>query len=262
MSMLGKNWDDLPSRLASASILFLISATCIYLGGEFFKFFIILLVGIMHWELGKMLTPTSKQAFWFSAYLSSAVTFYLISSESNLWSTLFLAVNFYFQRYFFHHNKNFGAFYSLALIICGYIFYDVRINFGLYHATWLIGIVVLTDIAGYLIGRLIGGPKILPRISPNKTWSGVLGGWLAAGIFAWLFVHNVVPQNLFINFIVFSIVLSVAAQVGDLAQSHLKRISKVKDSSNLLPGHGGFMDRFDGFIGATVVIGLFFEWVI
>ena len=101
-------------------------------------------------------------------------------------------------------------------------------NLGLYHATWLIGIVMLTDIAGYLIGRLIGGPKVLPRISPNKTWSGVLGGWLAAGIFAWLFVHNVVPQNLFFNFIVFSVVLSVAAQVGDLTQSHLKRISKVK----------------------------------
>ena len=88
-------------------------------------------------------------------------------------------------------------------------------------------------------------------------------GWMVSG---WNFCMAFCPQrcarNLFINFIVFSIVLSVAAQVGDLAQSHLKRISKVKDSSNLLPGHGGFMDRFDGFIGATVVIGLFFEWVI
>ena len=100
MNIIGKSWDDLPSRLASASILFLISATCIYLGGQFFKFFIILLVGIMHWELGKMLTPTSKQAFWFSANLSSAVTFYLISSERNLCSRLFLASNFYFKSHF------------------------------------------------------------------------------------------------------------------------------------------------------------------
>jgi phosphatidate cytidylyltransferase len=70
------------------------------------------------------------------------------------------------------------------------------------------------------------------------------------------------PQNLFIVFVAFSIILSVAAQIGDLIQSHLKRISNVKDSSNLLPGHGGFMDRFDGFIGATFVIGFLFEWII
>ena len=195
-------------------------------------------------------------------FLSSYVSFHLLGSESYFWSSLVLLFNFYFQRHFFHHNKNFGGFYSLALIICGSIFYDVRLELGIYHTVWLVGIVVLTDTAGYLTGRFIGGPKVLPRVSPNKTWSGVLGGWLAAGVFAWLFVDHVVPQNLFITFIAFSIVLSVAAQIGDLIQSHLKRIREVKDSSNLLPGHGGFMDRFDGFIGATVVIGFTFEWIL
>lgn len=257
-----KTWHDLPLRIASAIILISISATCVYFGGQLFTCFIILLVGIMHWELGKMLTPMSKQALWFSAFLSSYVSFHLLGSDSYFWSALVLLFNFYFQRHFFHHNKNFGGFYSLALIICGSIFYDVRLELGIYHTVWLVGIVVLTDTAGYLTGRFIGGPKVLPRVSPNKTWSGVLGGWLAAGVFAWLFVDHVVPQNLFITFIAFSIVLSVAAQIGDLIQSHLKRIREVKDSSNLLPGHGGFMDRFDGFIGATVVIGFTFEWIL
>ena len=120
---------------------------------------------------------------------------------------------------------------------------------------------MVTDTAGYIIGRAVGGPKVFPRISPKKTWSGVLAGWLAVGIFSWCFVENVAPQNLFFTFVSVSILLSVAAQIGDMIQSHLKRKNAVKDSSNLLPGHGGFMDRFDGFIGATVVTGLVFEWI-
>ena len=170
-------------------------------------------------------------------------------------------MNFYFQKNFFNHNRYFGAFYSLAVIVCGVIFYSVRLEFGLSHTIWLIGIVVVTDTAGYLIGRIIGGPKVFPRISPKKTWAGVLAGWFGVALFSWLFVENVAPQSLFIKFVSISIILSVSAQIGDMIQSHLKRKSDVKDSSGLLPGHGGFMDRFDGFVGAMVVTGLIFEWI-
>ena len=113
---------------------------------------------------------------------------------------------------------------------------------------------------GALTG-IIGGPKVFPRISPKKTWAGVLAGWFAVGFFSWLFVENIAPQSLFFKFISISILLSVSAQIGDMIQSHLKRRSDVKDSSGLLPGHGGFMDRFDGFVGAMVVTGLIFEWI-
>ena len=75
-------------------------------------------------------------------------------------------------------------------------------------------------------------------------------------MFSWSFDENVAPNNLFFTFVSISILLSVAAQIGDMIQSHLKRKNDVKDSSSLLPGHGGFMDRFDGFIGSTVVTGL------
>ena len=255
------NWHDLRLRLVSASFLLFISAFCIYFGNYLFTFFIISLIGVMHWELGKMLSPMSVQAMWFSAFLSMFMTFCLLASNSVLWPVLLLWINFYFQRHFFHHSRNFGAIYSLAVIVCGIIFYRVRLEFGLYHTIWLIGIVVVTDTAGYLIGRIIGGPKIFPRISPKKTWAGVLAGWFAVGLFSWLFVENIAPQSLFIKFVSISIILSVSAQIGDMIQSHLKRKSDVKDSSGLLPGHGGFMDRFDGFVGAMVVTGLIFEWI-
>ena len=255
------NWHELRLRLVSASFLLFVSAFCIYFGNYFFTLFIISLVGVMHWELGKMLSPMSVQAMWFSAFLSMLSTFYLLTSTSILWPILILLINFHFQRNFFHHSRNFGASYSLAVIVCGIIFYRVRLEFGLYHTVWLIGIVVVTDTAGYLIGRIIGGPKVFPRISPKKTWAGVLAGWFAVALFSWSFVENVAPQSLFIKFVSISIILSVSAQVGDMIQSHLKRRSDVKDSSGLLPGHGGFMDRFDGFVGAMIVSGLMFEWI-
>ena len=255
------DWNDLQPRLISGLFLLCVSGVCIYLGGYFFTLFLVLLVGVMHWELGVMLSPMSKQAMWFSAIFSIISTFYLMGSQSPAWSLLILLVNFQFQKNFFHHNSNFGALYSAAVIICGIVFYKVRLDFGLLHTVWLIGIVVVTDTAGYVIGRTVGGPKVFPRISPKKTWSGVLAGWLAVGIFSWSFVGNVAPKNLFLPFVSISIVLSAAAQIGDMIQSHLKRKSAVKDSSNLLPEHGGFMDRFDGFIGATVVTGLVFEWI-
>ena len=255
------NWHDLRLRLVSASFLLFISAFCIYFGNYLFTLFIISLVGVMHWELGKMLSPMSAQSMWFSAFLSMFSTFCLLESNSVLWPPLILLMNFYFQKNFFHHSRNFGAVYSLAVIVCGIIFYRVRLEFGLYHTVWLIGIVVVTDTAGYLIGRIIGGPKIFPRISPKKTWAGVLAGWFAVGLFSWSFVENIAPQSLFIKFISISIILSVSAQIGDMIQSHLKRRSDVKDSSGLLPGHGGFMDRFDGFVGTMVVTGLIFEWI-
>ena len=255
------NWYDLRLRLISASFLLIISAFCIYFGNYLFTLFIISLVGVMHWELGKMLSPMSVQAMWFSAFLSMLSTLCLLASDSFLWPILILLMNFHFQKNFFHHSRYFGAFYSLAVIVCGIIFYRVRLEFGLYHTVWLIGIVVVTDTAGYLIGRIIGGPKVFPRISPKKTWAGVLAGWFAVGLFSWFFVENVAPQSLFIKFVSISIILSVSAQLGDMIQSQLKRRSDVKDSSGLLPGHGGFMDRFDGFVGAMVVTGLIFEWI-
>ena len=208
-----------------------------------------------------MLSPMSEQAMWFSAALSVVVTFFLLMLDSLFWQIIFLLINFLFQRHFFHHTRGFGTFYSLAVIICGTIFYSIRVEFGLYHSVWLIGIVVVTDTAGYLIGRIVGGPKVFPRISPKKTWSGVLAGWCAVGLFSWSFVENIAPQILFFKFISISILLSVSAQIGDMVQSKLKRMSDVKDSSGLLPGHGGFMDRFDGFVGTMVVTGLIFEWI-
>jgi phosphatidate cytidylyltransferase len=122
---------------------------------------------------------------------------------------------------------------------------------------YAIGLVVVTDSLGYLVGKTLGGPKFWPRISPNKTWSGILGGWVGAMIFAY-YTHAYMPEG-FVRlwfFVTSAMVLSFASQLGDMLESALKRRMGVKDSSNIIPGHGGVLDRFDALlaVGALYVI--------
>lgn len=124
---------------------------------------------------------------------------------------------------------------------------------GLLLAFWALGLVWATDIGAYFAGRSIGGPKLAPRISPGKTWSGLAGGVVAALAFGFL-LH--VLAGLPIRLAAASGVLAVVAQAGDLFESWLKRRAGVKDSGTLLPGHGGLLDRLDGAVAAAPLAAL------
>ncbi len=118
---------------------------------------------------------------------------------------------------------------------------------------WLLLLVWATDIGAYAFGRLIGGPLLLPVVSPKKTWAGLLGGMLCAGLAGWGvaaglgFGH---PVALALS----SAVLAVVAQAGDLLESWVKRRWGVKDSSGIIPGHGGVLDRVDGLLAAAAAV--------
>ena len=111
---------------------------------------------------------------------------------------------------------------------------------------WLVLIAWLTDIGGYIFGKLFGGPKLI-KISPNKTWSGALGS-LILSQFACLifFLDNSYKINF--NIFFYQFLLSITGQIGDILMSYIKRINDKKDTSNFIPGHGGFLDRVDGLI--------------
>ena len=127
---------------------------------------------------------------------------------------------------------------------------------GLISLGWLLAVVWTTDIAAYFCGRLIGGPKLWPRVSPNKTWSGALGGAILATL-AGVLVLRVAGIDSFLYAAPVAFVVSVASQGGDLFESSMKRRFGVKDSSHLIPGHGGLMDRLDGFIvGAALALAI------
>ena len=117
---------------------------------------------------------------------------------------------------------------------------------------WLFAVVWATDIGGYLAGKSIGGPKLAPSISPNKTWAGFFGGTLLAAGAAAAFVPFAGGAGL--KLAGFGILLSIASQAGDLLESAVKRHFAVKDSGTIIPGHGGIFDRLDGLLVAAPVL--------
>lgn len=124
--------------------------------------------------------------------------------------------------------------------------------FGLETAIWLVLVVVATDVGGYFAGRVFGGPRLAPTLSPRKTWSGLAGGlalaFLIGGLFSWATTGTYAEEVC-----VVSLAAAFVAQAGDLAESAFKRRFGVRDSGRLLPGHGGALDRLDGLTAATLV---------
>ena len=120
---------------------------------------------------------------------------------------------------------------------------------GLVATLFIFAVVWATDILAYFIGRALKGPKLAPRISPGKTWSGAIGGAIS-GVIAGSAIASIVFYSLSVWTLAFALLLSVASQVGDLFESFIKRRFGVKDSSHLIPGHGGVMDRVDGLVFA------------
>jgi len=126
---------------------------------------------------------------------------------------------------------------------------------GFLAMVFLFAIVWATDIVAYFVGRSLGGPKLLPRVSPKKTWSGAFGGTLAAMVLTIAIARTLSLSGL-LALTLLAVLLSVFAQIGDLFESFLKRKFGAKDSSQLIPGHGGLMDRLDGFVSAAVLAAL------
>jgi phosphatidate cytidylyltransferase len=144
-----------------------------------------------------------------------------------------------------------GIVYAVALpVACILLRADAQYGFAailfLFAVTWA------TDILAYFVGRLVGGPKLWQRISPNKTWSGAIGGVCGAIAAGLAVTHSAgIANSLAVSTL--ALLLSVASQAGDLFESALKRRFGVKDASHLIPGHGGIMDRLDGFLAAAVL---------
>jgi phosphatidate cytidylyltransferase len=170
-------------------------------------------------------TASTFEEAWlgFAAVAATAIVVLLASRRLSLgWGTLYVGIP------------------SFALLVIAWA--DVTLVFWLMLVTWA------TDIFAYFAGRSIGGPKLAPRISPNKTWAGLIGGMAGAAVVgalaAWLFgISAELPDFLWLG-----APMGLLAQLGDLYESRVKRRLGVKDSGTLLPGHGGVLDRLDGLL--------------
>lgn len=131
---------------------------------------------------------------------------------------------------------------------------------GLQATLYLLLCVWASDTGAYFSGRLIGGPKLMPKVSPSKTWSGFLGA-IASSALVGLIFAAAQPLVSMQRCIVTAALIAIVSQAGDLVESSLKRRFGVKDTSSLIPGHGGFMDRVDGLIAAAIFAGILGTWM-
>ncbi len=146
---------------------------------------------------------------------------------------------------------------GLGVLYCGLPVYALLLirhePDGIRNALWALSLVWATDIGAYFAGRSIGGPKLAPTISPNKTWAGLIGGLIVATIVALALqaFYQLPPR-----FVIATPLLAILAQAGDLYESWLKRRAGVKDSGSVIPGHGGVLDRLDGLVPVLPVAAL------
>jgi len=181
-----------------------------------------------------------------SIILLPLVLFFLLSGS--LYLNFFTIICFLVATYEWHKITKQKNIKILGLIFLIFSFYTFNVIGNGYFWPMVLLICISTDIGGYIFGKIFGGPK-LTKISPNKTYAGTIGGYLLSliSLSYYLSLTNIVIT---IEFLITTILLSTVSQVGDIIISHFKRLSKVKDTGRIIPGHGGLLDRIDGMIFA------------
>lgn len=259
--MAGGKWADLTKRVLSALVLLAIAAALLLAEGIALRLLVSTLTGITIWELARMTgwrhPDMHRTLFGRSRPLGLAVlgglAVYLGLSGALPGGELVLLVPVLAGLPgALARDRIAWVLFSLAIMVVGYQLVVFREAWGTLFLLWVIGIVIISDTAGYFAGRMIGGPKFWPKISPKKTWSGTVAGWIGAAIWGAALAYLTGRNPVLLALV--SVPISLAGQLGDIAESWLKRRVGVKDSSNLIPGHGGFMDRFDALSGAVLAV--------
>ena len=243
-------WSDLMIRLGSAALMVVIGLLALLFGGHVFHVIVAVICGLMMWELVRMVAPLNGPLALQLGGLSALASFIAIYIPTGFALPLLLLPAFAgFAA--LTRNRVIYMVFSVMVLLAGFGMMSVRDDLGFTWMLWLIVVVVATDALGYFAGRMIGGPKFWPAVSPKKTWSGTAFGWLGAAIVGWGFA---VYTGASMELIGISVAIAMASQMGDIAESAIKRMMGVKDSSSLIPGHGGVLDRFDGMLGAAVFL--------
>ncbi|MEL6316860.1 MAG: phosphatidate cytidylyltransferase [Pseudomonadota bacterium] len=255
-----EGFEDLPRRLLSGLVLGAVATAAIIFGALWFALFVSVIVGVMAWEYRSILT-SNDGGFWRRDLffpLLVALCPMIAHVEGELTPALLLLAGAAIATAGIERGEGRDWRWTTpGLVLLGsagacLVVLRAQPLYGLETVVWLVAVVVATDVGGYFAGRLLGGPKLAPVLSPKKTWAGLVGGvTLAALVGAWFSAAT--SGTYFEEVSLVSMVAAVVAQGGDLAESAVKRRFGVKDSSGLIPGHGGALDRFDGLLAATLV---------
>ena len=250
--------SELALRICSALVLVPLAIGTAYVGGwPFVVFWGAAALGVL-WEWSALVAGLDRRSVLMAGAGSIALALALVVTDHHLAAVIVLAMGTLGtaalapaeRRAFVAGGIPYAGALGVAPIVLRSDSHD-----GFLAMIFLFAIVWATDIVAYFVGRAVGGPKLMPQVSPKKTWSGALGG-TAAAIVAALAVAKAAALTGLFAIAMLAVIFSVLAQGGDLFESFLKRRFGAKDSSRLIPGHGGLMDRLDGFVAAAVVAAL------
>jgi phosphatidate cytidylyltransferase len=251
-----KKPSDLAPRVASALVMVGLALATLWAGGLWFHLFWLAAGAAIVWEFQAMIDAPNRAlrvAFGAAALAAAAA---LTANLAIEWALAAALVGALAAGAAAGRGKGVwaatGVLYACALVMATTLLRDSMFR-GFESIVWLFAVVWTTDVMAYFGGRMIGGPKLWPRVSPSKTWSGFVTG-VSCGAVAGL---AVAPIGSTIPYVAaLSLVAAMVSQGGDLFESSVKRRFGVKDSSNLIPGHGGVMDRLDGFLAAAAFAAL------
>ncbi|HEX5184443.1 MAG TPA: phosphatidate cytidylyltransferase [Allosphingosinicella sp.] len=262
-----KGPSDLTTRFATAIVLVAIAVSAIYIGGGLFRLLVAIVAGLMLYEWAGL--HKVGRIWWIAGIVLLAAALLILSAQlfppdtvdyvegigdsiiseslQPVWigfgiiAGIGVLLGAASRRLAMATGFIYIGIPTFALIVVEWARYDI--------VYWLMLVTWATDICAYFAGRGIGGPKLAPSISPNKTWAGLIGGMAGAlivgGLFAW-------AVDLEMPFLYLGALMAVLAQLGDLYESWVKRRAGAKDSSSLIPGHGGVLDRLDGLLPVIV----------
>ncbi|MGB3147582.1 MAG: phosphatidate cytidylyltransferase [Paracoccaceae bacterium] len=251
MSDLAK-WSDLRTRLLSGLAILALGLTAVCLGGLPLALLVMAAAGLSLWELARLTAgPAVPATVAMLIGLLAAGAIAVIWHEHGPYWLATLILPSLVGQIGPRRDRILFAIYAFMIMLACYAFVAFREGYGLAFALWLVLVVIASDVMGYFGGRTLGGPKFWPALSPKKTWSGTIAGWIGAALVGLGFM---VCQAAPLWLVGFSVLTAFAAQMGDILESALKRRAGVKDSSQLLPGHGGLLDRIDALIGAAVFV--------
>jgi phosphatidate cytidylyltransferase len=244
---------DLGPRVASGLALAAIALIDIWAGGVWAAAFVAVVLVLMLWEFHRMVTGIDSLTAPLLAVLavSGAVAVFATSAAGLPAGIAALAVG---GAIAIALGRGWAAWLAgglayMGIAMCALIALRAREPEGVLIILWLVLIVVAADVGAYFVGRTVGGAKLWPRVSPGKTWSGAVGGLAVAGLAGLAFglTAGWAPRPA----LLVGLGVAAASQAGDLLESAVKRRFAVKDASQLIPGHGGVMDRLDGLMGAV-----------
>ncbi len=260
-----RNAGGLRLRVLSAMVLAPLPLAAIWAGGAWLA----LLTGaagtIMAWEWGRMCqvsagrsSPASPAVTALVAVVAAAIA---IAARGTAQAAIVVAllgagIVCTLARYRSERAPLWMALGTVWIAVpCIGLLWLARAEGGRLVALWLFAVVWATDIGAYAVGRAIGGPRLAPRVSPRKTWAGLLGGMTCAALVG-AAAAAALKLPAMLPLVLLSAGLAIIAQFGDLAESLAKRRFGVKDTSGLIPGHGGLFDRLDGLLAAVAAIAL------